>query len=136
MAIYIALVCGLVLHISSNAVAQSRIVFGDANPPSIPVNIVKKGSSISTEDFFTTFVYEQSPVVFKAAILSYPAFRLWTDEYFIKLSGFSTTTPSLWKAGKRKVTQIQALVFHLRNLCLSTMSQINIWWSRCPHFLG
>jgi len=100
MAIYIALVCGLVLHISSNAVAQSKIVFGDANPPSIPVNIVKKGSSISTEDFFTTFVYEQSSVVFKVAILNSPAFRLWTDEYFMKLSEFPTTTPSLCKARK------------------------------------
>jgi len=76
MAIYIALVCGLVLHISSNAVAQSKIVFGEANPSSIHVSIVKKGSSISTKDFFTIFVYEQSPVVFKAAILNYPAFRL------------------------------------------------------------
>jgi len=87
MAIYIALVCGLLLHISSNAVAQSKIVFGEANPPFIYVTIVKKGSSISTKDFFTTFVYEQSPVVFKAAILNSPAFRLWTNKYFMKPSG-------------------------------------------------
>jgi len=102
MAIHIALVCSLLLSIPRTPVAETKIAFGAANPPSIHVAIVRNERSLSTKKFFTTFVSEQIPVLFKAAILNSPAYRLWTDEYFMKLSGIPDNHTVLAESKKKE----------------------------------
>lgn len=61
---------------------QSPIAFGEGTTTvHIPV-VDSLSKSISAKGFFTAYVKNQQPVLFKGAILKSKAYQSWSDQYF------------------------------------------------------
>ena len=64
---------------------KTQIAFGEANPPSTHVPVIKAEQSISCKKFFLDYVKPQQVLLFRGAIKQSQAFTHWTDDYFLGL---------------------------------------------------
>ena len=67
-----------VLHLASASTVGHLQPLGAHRPPDIAIDEYEQ--AISGNDFFTKYVSQQKPVVFRDSAKQWPAFRKWTDE--------------------------------------------------------
>lgn len=79
-----------------------KIAFGAGNPPSLHIPIVEQHQSISSKKFFVDYVLNKKAVLFKGAIKDSPAYKLWSDEYFLNLRNIPSDHVVLIESRKKE----------------------------------